>query len=277
MIFLAHCPDKVGLIAQVTNFFAEENLNILQLEQHTERKRFFIRIEGEEMNPSQPITSWERKFKLLGEELEMEYKFHEPQERIKIAIFCSKTLPCPLEILARQLSGNMHIDIQCVISNHRTIEGIAERLDVPFYYIATPNDNKSYEAKQLQLVKAFNVDLIVLARYMKVLSEHFLKQAPAPIINIHHSFLPSFAGGNPYGEAYDRGVKLIGATAHFVTKDLDEGPIINQNVMPVDHEYSVEELKKTGANIEKQVFAQAVQKFSEHKIIEWEGRTVVFH
>ncbi len=277
MIFLGHCTDKVGLIAKITNFFATEELNILQLEQHTERGRFFIRIEGEEQGSSQVVGTWNEKFKSIASELNMTCKFYQPKKRLKVVLFSSKTLPCPLEIIARQLSGDLNIDIQCIISNQKTIEGISERFDIPFYYLPTSNGQNGHEEKQLQFVRAFDADLIVLARYMKVLSEDFLHQSPCPIINIHHSFLPSFIGGDPYEQAYNRGVKLIGATAHFVTKDLDEGPIIVQNVVPVHHEYSVSELKKVGADIEKQVLALAVRKFSEHKIIEWEGRTIVFH
>ena len=275
MIFLAHCPDRIGIIAQISSFFATHEVNILQLEEHTERGRFFIRIEGQ---GAEDITcaDWQKIFTPLGTELDMNFQFFDPKEKIKVLLFCSKTLHCPLEIISRQYSEALNTNILGVVSNHEKIKKVSEMFNIPLHITSTEKDSE-HEVQQLELIRHYNPDLIILARYMKVLSDDFLRQITCPIINIHHSFLPSFIGSDPYTQAYNRGVKLIGATAHFVTKDLDEGPIIIQEVSAVTHQYSVSEFKHTGADIEKQVLAKAVQKFSEHKVIEWEGRTVVFH
>ena len=275
MIFLATCSDRVGLIAEISGFFSAHKVNILQLEEHTERGRFFIRIEGQHQE-NVSCEDWQQRFEALGKNLEMAFGFFDSKAKVKVVLFCSKTLHCPLEIISRQYSKALNIDIQGMISNHRQIQKIAQRFDIPLHVISIKK-GWEHEDEQLSQIHQYNPDLIILARYMKVISDNFLQKVTCPIINIHHSFLPSFIGSDPYKQAYARGVKLIGATAHFVTKDLDEGPIIDQAVESVNHQYSLKELKKTGANIEKQVLARAVQKFSEHKIIEWEGRTVVFH
>ncbi|GAB0057728.1 Formyltetrahydrofolate deformylase [Candidatus Magnetaquicoccaceae bacterium FCR-1] len=277
IIFLGHCPDRVGLDARITGFFADELFNILDLSQHSERGRFFIRIEGSEEGSPQSIQTWTEKFFPIARELDMAYSFHDPLERLRVVMFCSKTLPCPLEVLSRWLSGEMRIDLRAVVSNHLAIEPIIRKLDLPFYHTPTTGDASLFEPMQIRIIEQHSPDLIVLARYMKILSPHFLGEVRTPIINIHHSFLPSFIGNDPYEQAYRRGVKLIGATAHFVTCDLDEGPIIHQDVVRIGHQFSVPDMKQVGADIEKQVLASALRKFTERKIIQWEGRTVVFH
>lgn len=273
MIFLGHCPDNVGLVAKICKFFAERGINITNLEEHTEASRFFIRIEAQGLEEERMLPS---AFEQISDEINMVFCFFDSRKKTKIALFCSGTLHCPLEILSRQLSGTLHTEIAYIISNKSSIEGIAKMFSIPFFYTATQNDSFKHEVRQLEILKNAPVDLIALARYMKVLSKDFLTKVSVPVINIHHSFLPSFVGGRPYEMAYKRGVKIIGATAHFVTQALDEGPIISQDVLPVGHSFSIEEMKRSGANIEKSVFAEAVQKFSEHKIIEWKGRTIVF-
>jgi formyltetrahydrofolate deformylase len=274
MIFLGHCPDNVGLVAKICQFFAKHGINITNLEEHAEARRFFIRIEAQRLEEGQPMLS--SAFEPIADELDLVYGFFDSRKTTKIALFCSGTLHCPLEIISRQLSGALHTEIAYVISNESTIQRIAEIFSIPFFYTPTQTGSLVHESRQIEILKNTPVDLIALARYMKVLSKNFLIQASAPIINIHHSFLPSFVGGKPYEMAYRRGVKIIGATAHFVTQALDEGPIISQDVLPIDHSFSIHEMKRSGANIEKSVFAEAVQKFSEHKIIEWKGRTIVF-
>lgn len=271
MIFLGHCPDSVGLVAKVTAFFAHRHINITNLEEHTERDRFFIRIESDEICVLEGIAS---SFQEIADTLQMEFLFHNPKHKTRIVLFCSKTLHCPLEILARQLSQSLAVEIVAVVSNAREFKSISEQFNIPFFCIETTREN--YEEEQIRILKDFSPDLVALGRYMKVLSPFFLAECPVPIINIHHSFLPSFVGGRPYEMAYERGVKMVGATAHFVTENLDEGPIITQGILPVGHTFSVEMMKHAGANVEKNVFAEAIQKFSERKIIEWKGRTVVF-
>jgi formyltetrahydrofolate deformylase len=272
IIFLGHCSDTVGLVAKISGFFAERGINILHLEEHAERGRFFIRIEGEGQKQKVDL---QKEFVPLAEEVGMEYNIFDSCQKIRVALFCSQSLHCPLEILSRQITGALNIEVACIVSNATTIQPIAERLKIPFYHTPT-SVGEDFESTQLQIIQKSNVDLVALARYMKILSPEFLKNCKSPIINIHHSFLPSFIGNNPYEMAYERGVKIVGATAHFVTEDLDEGPIISQNILPVNHALSVERMKQRGANIEKQVFADSVEKFSERKIIEWQGRTIVF-
>ncbi len=274
MIFLGHCPDNVGLVAKICRFFAERVINITNLEEHTEARRFFIRIEAQRLEERQPMLP--SAFERIADELDMVYSFFDSQKKTKIALFCSGTLHCPLEIISRQLSGALHTEIAYIISNESAIQRIAEMFSIPFFYTPTQNGTLAHESRQIEILKNAPVDLIALARYMKLLSNNFLIQASSPVINIHHSFLPSFVGGRPYEMAYKRGVKIIGATAHFVTQALDEGPIISQDILPIDHSFSIHEMKRSGANVEKSVFAEAVQKFSEHKIIEWKGRTIVF-
>ncbi|MBF0293635.1 MAG: formyltetrahydrofolate deformylase [Magnetococcales bacterium] len=277
IVFLCHSPDRVGLVARITNFFANENFNILDLAQHTEHGRFFMRIVGREESARQEIRTWQAKFRPVAAELDMEYAFHDPMERPGVVMFCSKTLPCPMEIISRHLSNDLNISLLAIISNHLEIAPIAEQLEIPFHHIPTVGDTHAFENRQLELLQLLQPDLVVLARYMKILSEEFLRRISAPIINIHHSFLPSFIGNDPYEQAYRRGVKLIGATAHFVTRELDEGPIIIQDVTRVNHRFSIADMKQLGADIEKQVLASAVRKFTEHKVMQWQGRTIVFH
>ncbi|MBF0428067.1 MAG: formyltetrahydrofolate deformylase [Magnetococcales bacterium] len=277
IIFLGYCPDGIGLVARVTRFFASEQFNILDLAQHTERGHFFIRIEGQEVATRQNLQSWREKFHPIARELKMEFAFHQPEERLRVVMFCSKTLSCPLEVISRQLSGDLKIDLQAIVSNHLDIAPIAEKLHIPFHYTPTTGEPHEHETVQLEILKQTNPDLIVLARYMKILSAQFLTNTHIPIINIHHSFLPSFIGTNPYEQAYQRGVKLIGATAHFVIPELDAGPIICQDVVRVNHRFSVADMKQLGADIEKQTLASALRKFTERKIIQWQGRTIVFH
>lgn len=279
MIFLGHCPDQLGLVARISTFFTKKNINILKLEEHAENGRFFIRVEGEEHCD---IVKLEKGFEKMAKEIEMDFEFYEKRKKISVALFCSKTLHCPLEIISRQLSKDLNISIEYIVSNSNAIQKTAKKLEIPFFYTSTKNTEdedshpRLHEEEQLKILEEYPVDLVILGRYMKVISSDFLQKYTKPIINIHHSFLPSFIGANPYEMAYERGVKIIGATSHFVTKDLDEGPIIAQDILPVGHSLSVEELKRVGANIEKNVFAKAVEKYADHKIIEWEGRTVVF-
>jgi formyltetrahydrofolate deformylase len=273
VIFLGHCPDNVGLVARISGFFAKHGISLLHLEEHTEQERFFIRIETDK---TEALDTLRNTFQQVAAEISMEFQFYHPEQKTRIALFCSQSLHCQLELLSRQLSGAINTDIVCIISNSRSTQEIAKKFSIPFFYTPTRPENQNHEKHQLEILQDFDIDLIVLGRYMKVLSKYFLDQCNFPIINIHHSFLPSFIGGRPYEMAFDRGVKIVGATAHFVTADLDEGPIISQNVLPVSHSFSAEDMKHAGANIEKLVFSEAIEKFTERKIIEWGGRTIVF-
>jgi len=272
MILLAHCPDSTGLVAKISNFFASDNLNILKLEEHTERGQFFIRIQS---TTPKNISDFSKRFKKLSEEIDMQFSVYSEQEKTKVVLFCSATLPTPLEIILGEISESLPIEIVHIISNHETIKPIAEKFNINFSYVSS-EENNLHEQEHIKILENIDYDVICLARYMKIISDDFLQKISNPIINIHHSFLPSFIGGRPYEMAFERGVKLIGATSHFVTKDLDEGPIIAQDVFHIGHGLSLQDMKKEGANIEKKVFSEAIKKFSEHKIIEWKGRTIVF-
>lgn len=271
MIFLAHCKDQVGIVASISSFFASQNLNITSLEEHAEQGQFFCRIEAE---GTEDFEGFQSAFLPVSERLQMKFWIFHESQKTNIVLFCSASLPCPMEIISQMLSGTLAVNIMGIISNFETIEPIAKKLGIPFFY--TPTNEKNYEQAQFEILNTLNPELICLGRYMKILSADFLANWHKPIINIHHSFLPSFVGGKPYEMAFERGVKLIGATAHFATKDLDEGPIIAQAVLSIGHASSVEEMKSAGSQIEKSVFAEAIQKFSERKILEFQGRTIVF-
>ncbi|MEI7511182.1 MAG: formyltetrahydrofolate deformylase [Candidatus Peregrinibacteria bacterium] len=273
MIFLSSSPDGIGIIAKISSFFAERGINIAKLEEHTEQGRFFLRLETE---GEFEIPQISQEFLPLAGDLQMDFQMLDEQKRPRMLLFCSDTLHCPLAIFSHIFSGLLSADIVGVVSNSQKIEDFCKKMEIPFFYTPAEKGSFAHEEGQLQIISTLSPDVIVLARYMKVISENFLFQVSVPIINIHHSFLPSFIGGTPYEMAYKRGVKLIGATAHLVTKDLDEGPIIAQKVLPVSHEFSVLELKKYGASIEQQTLVEAVQKFCERKILEYRGRTIIF-
>lgn len=271
MILLGHCPDTVGLVAKISGFFANHGVNITTLEEHTEQGRFFIRVATEKNTPLSLLED----FLPLANEIQMEIEFFGNQNQMKLLLFCSGTFHCPLEVISRCLSSSLFVDIVGIVSNKEAFADIAKKMEIPFFY--TPVDaSATHEKKQLEIIDQLQPDLIALGRYMRVLSSYFLEKCEAPLLNIHHSFLPSFVGGNPYEMAFERGVKIVGATAHFVTEGLDEGPIIAQDVLPIGHALSAEEMKRAGANIEKLVFADAIEKFSQRKIIEYKGRTIVF-
>lgn len=274
MIFLAHCPNKIGLVAMISKFFKENNLDITTLEEHAEREYFFIRIKTPNTKDNE-IIHIKKEFSVIAKYINMKFKFFKNDFKTKIGLFCSSTLHCPLEVLSQKITGNLPIEISFIVSNKKNFSNIAKTNKIPFYYVPT-KDNTDYEGEQLKIIKKYSPDLIALARYMKVLSPLFLSQCPIEIINIHHSFLPSFIGNKPYEMAYKRGVKIIGATAHFVTEELDQGPIITQNILPINHRLSIKELKTYGSNTEKMTFIEAIEKFTKHKVITHRGRTVIF-
>jgi formyltetrahydrofolate deformylase len=280
-ILLFHCRDRVGILAKVSDFIHQHNGNILNLEQHVDAANnlFFMRIEWD---ISECTISEDNLEKDLGAYLNLHY----PQSSWqlcytdwipKVAIFVSKYEHCYYELLARHESKEWNIEIPLIISNHDKLRTAAERLNIPYYHIPITKDNKAeQEHKQLELLRVHNIDVIVLARYMQILSENFVNQYKNKIINIHHSFLPAFIGADPYRSAFNRGVKFIGATAHYVTTDLDEGPIISQDVISISHKDSISAMKMRGRSIEKIVLAQAVEEHINHKVISYQNKTVVF-
>ncbi len=271
------CPDKPGIVKTITEFLFQHGANITILEQHIEDEFFFMRVEWEleKFKLRQPEKFWQnfepikKNYNIIGN---LDYN----QSIKSVGLFCSRELHCLVDILARYELGELKIKIPYIISNYLDAQGIAGKFDIPFFHIPTnPNSHKS-EQECLKIIRQYPTDLIALARYMKILSADFIQEAQQKIINVHHSFLPSFIGADPYYPAFQRGVKLIGASAHYVTADLDQGPIIEQNVQRIKHIHNVQNLKLIGRECEKEVFAFAIKKHIQNKIITFKNRTIVF-
>ena len=266
---LMHCEDKQGIIASVTEFIREHEGNIIYLEQYvdSEEKEFFMRIEWELENF---IISNNKIDTLLKEGLakkfNMDYHLYFSDERDRMAIFVSKLPHCLFDILARTQSGEWSVDIPLIISNHAELKSVAEKFEIDFYHFPIkPENKKEQEEKELKLLQDYKIDFIVLARYMQILTGDFINNYPLKIINIHHSFLPAFPGAKPYHSAHKRGVKIIGATSHYVTTDLDEGPIIEQDVARITHSDSIKDLLRKGRDLEKIVLSRAISNHFKRK------------
>jgi len=276
---LISCPDRPGIVASVSRYLSEHQANIVQSDQYTmdpEGGMFFIRIEFDlpELEGKLPVLIHE--FQPIADKFGMSYQFSAAAKRKKLAIFVSKEDHCLLELLWQWQAGDLYADIAMVVSNHESMRELVESFGIPYHHIpVTPDTKQEAEELQLNLVDG-KVDTIILARYMQIISPKFLQHYPNRIINIHHSFLPAFVGGKPYAQAYNRGVKLIGATAHYVTEELDGGPIIEQDVQRVSHRDNVDSLKRIGRHIERIVLARAVQWHCEDRILVHENKTVVF-
>ncbi len=278
-ILLLSCPDQKGIVASVSRFIYEHNGNIVHAEQYTDTQkgRFFMRIEWELDDFDLSRSEIPKAFAPLAQRFEMEWALHFADYVPKVAIFVSKTSHCLYELLLRQQAGDLQSDIKLIISNHPDLRPIAEAFGIPFYvFPVTPETKSAVEQKEIELLEKHAIDLIVLARYMQILTPTFVARYPNRIINIHHSFLPAFAGSRPYHQAWERGVKVIGATSHYVTAELDAGPIIEQDVIRVSHRDSVQDLIRKGRDIEKLVLARAVKMHLENRIIVYENRTIVF-
>ncbi|MGM0875199.1 MAG: formyltetrahydrofolate deformylase [Bacillota bacterium] len=277
---LVSCPDQPGIVSTVSKFLFSYNANIIESSQYStnpEGGTFFIRIEFECPGLKEKAKDMELQFSEIADGFSMNWNLTHVYNVKKAAIFVSKELHCLLELLWEWQSGDLMADIALVISNHEEARDVVESLNIPFYYIPANKDIRDQvEEKQLQLLNEYDIDLIVLARYMQILTPNFVAANPSKIINIHHSFLPAFIGARPYERAYGRGVKLIGATSHYVTNDLDEGPIIEQDIGRVDHRDNVDNLKKIGRTIERSVLARAVKWHLEDRIIVHQNKTIVF-
>ncbi|MFQ3546478.1 formyltetrahydrofolate deformylase [Halobacillus rhizosphaerae] len=277
---LISCPDQPGIVSAISRFLYENQANIIESSQYTtdpEDGTFFMRIEFECEKLKEKELEFKDKFAAVAQSFSMNWKFTCVSDVKKTAIFVSKELHCLRELLWEWQSGDLMTEISVVISNHDDAREIVESFDLPFYHIpANKEIRKEAEADQLALLEKYDVDLIVLARYMQILTPDFVSSHPSQIINIHHSFLPAFVGANPHKRAYERGVKLIGATSHYVTNDLDEGPIIEQDIMRVDHRDNVNDLKKIGRSVERSVLARGVKWDLEDRIIVHENKTIVF-
>lgn len=277
-IFLIQTNDRKGLLASVVDFFYSRGYNILKCQQHTDsfEKRFFMRIELDASDMKTSRKELEDEFAVLASSLSLEWSCHWSDYKIRMAILVSKTSHCLYDLLSRQHEGELNAEIPLIISNHPDLERVAEQFRIPYYCLPVGDDKKAQEEKVRELLRKFHIDLVVLARYMQILSSDFTDEWKNRIINIHHAFLPAFQGANPYKRAYERGVKMIGATAHYASEDLDQGPIIEQNVVRVSHELTPEGLREVGKDCEKQVLSTAVKAHLEHRIIVYQNRTIVF-
>jgi formyltetrahydrofolate deformylase len=279
-ILRIHCPDQMGIVARVTDFIHQNNGNIVALDQYTntEEKRFFMRVEWELKNFLLDRNDIGTVFgPLLGKPLNMVWDLKFSDKIPQMGIFVSKSSHCLYDLLARYEARELKVKIPVIISNHKDMEHIANQFKIPFFHIPVNKQNKQeQEQKELKILKEHDVDFIVLARYMQILSADFVKNFPNRVINIHHSFLPAFAGAKPYHAAHSRGVKIIGATSHYVTSDLDAGPIIEQDVIRISHHDSVDSLIQKGKDIEKIVLSRAVKVHLDRKTLVYNNKTVVF-
>ena len=276
---LISCPEKPGIISVVSNLLLENKANVVHFDQHTtdpQTGMFFMRIEFDLNDFDASYAKLEEDLHMLAQAYSMDWSLSGNKKRKRMAIFVSKMDHCLMELIWRWKSNELLVEIPMVISNHPDLKEVVESYGIPYYHIPITHETKQQaEQKALELLKG-KVDSIALARYMQILSPKFISEFPNQIINIHHSFLPAFVGANPYARAYNRGVKLIGATAHYVTNDLDEGPIIQQDVKRVNHRHTIEELKVAGSHVERQVFAEAVSWHIEDKVIVHGNKTIVF-
>ena len=278
---LLHCPDKPGILAEVTDFITVNKGNIIYLDQYVDHVEniFFMRIEWELKDFLVPKEKIEDYFETLyGQKYDMIFRLYFSDVKPRMAIFVSKMSHCLFDMLARYTAGEWNVEIPLIISNHPDLQHVAERFGIPFHLFPITKETKEeQERKEMELLAQNNITFIVLARYMQVISEQMISAYPNKIINIHHSFLPAFVGARPYHTAFERGVKIIGATSHYVTTELDAGPIIEQDVVRITHKDSIEDLVNKGKDLEKIVLSRAVQKHIERKVLAYKNKTVIFN
>ena len=278
---LLHCPDKPGILAEVTDFITVNKGNIIYLDQYVDHVEniFFMRIEWELKDFLVPQEKIEDYFATLyAQKYEMNFRLYFSDTKPRMAIFVSKMSHCLFDLLARYTAGEWNVEIPLIISNHPDLQHVAERFGIPFHLFPITKETKEeQEKKEMELLAKHKITFIVLARYMQVISEQMINAYPNRIINIHHSFLPAFVGAKPYHAAFERGVKIIGATSHYVTTELDAGPIIEQDVVRITHKDTVQELVNKGKDLEKIVLSRAVQKHIERKVLAYKNKTVIFN
>lgn len=278
---LLHCPDQPGILAVVTDFITVNKGNIIYLDQYVDHVEniFFMRIEWELESFLVPQEKIEDYFETLyAQKYGMSFRLYFSDVKPRMAIFVSKMSHCLFDLLARYTAGEWNVEIPLIISNHPDLQHVAERFGIPFHLFPITKETKEeQEKKEMELLVKHKVNFIVLARYMQVISGKMIDAYPNRIINIHHSFLPAFVGAKPYHAAFERGVKIIGATSHYVTTELDAGPIIEQDVVRITHKDTVQDLVNKGKDLEKIVLSRAVQKHIERKVLAYKNKTVIFN
>jgi formyltetrahydrofolate deformylase len=277
---LIHCNDQPNIIASVTNFMALNNGNIVYIDQHVDREQniFFMRLECEFSSDSFSVESFKELFQnALVDKFDFKWRIYAANKKPKMALFVSKYDHCLYDILGRYNSGELNLEIPFILSNHEDLKSIADNFKIPFYHIPVTKENKKEaELKQIELLETHDIDFVVLARYMQIVSSLLIDKYPNKIINIHHSFLPAFVGAKPYHSAFKRGVKIIGATSHYITEELDAGPIIEQDVAHVSHSYSIKDLIAKGRDLEKIVLSNAIKLHANRKVMVFNNKTVIF-
>ncbi|MFC2125710.1 formyltetrahydrofolate deformylase [Bacteroidota bacterium] len=278
-ILLLSCRDQIGLVSRISHFIFERGGNILDLDEHVDpvENQFFIRVSWDMKNFSVPAEELEEALLPLTKEFKATWKLRFSGRKRNVAIFVSKYDHCLQDILWRNSQGEFPINIPLIISNHPDLEPLAGHYNIPYHIFPITKENRlDQELKELELLEKNDIHTIVLARYMQILSNQVVSRYQNQIINIHHSFLPAFKGGNPYKQAYERGVKIIGATSHYVTEDLDEGPIIEQDIIRISHKDSPEDLVRKGRDLERRVLAQALYYHAAHRILVYGKKTIIF-
>lgn len=279
LILLISCPDRKGIVAAVTRFISEHNGNILHLDQHvdTEENVFFMRVEFEEQGFAIPADRLAEEFRPIADEFRMQWVLRRSDAVPRMALFVSKESHCLFDVLSRVQAGEWQVEVPLVIGNHEDLAPVAERFGVRFEaYPITKENREEQERAELRRLEEERIDFVVLARYMQIVSPAFVARFPNRVINIHHSFLPAFPGARPYHSAYARGVKIIGATSHYVTSELDMGPIIEQDIVRVTHRDSLDDFIRKGKDLEKIVLSRAIWWHLQHRVLVYSNKTVIF-
>ena len=278
-VLLITCPDRKGIVASVGEFLYRHDANILHADQHqdAERNLFLMRVEWSLDGFNLDLAEFPRRFAPLADRFEMRWRLERSDHPLRVALFVSKYDHCLMDLLYRHQTGELPCDIPLIVSNHPDARKWADCYGIPLHVVSVEAGQKAEaERRQLELLHEHRIDLVVLARYMQVLSGEFVARYPRRIINVHHSFLPAFSGAKPYHRAFERGVKLIGATSHYATEDLDEGPIIEQDVVRVSHRDGLDDLLRRGRDLEKIVLSRAVRWHIDHRILVYDRKTVIF-
>lgn len=281
-ILLLHCPDRLGIITEMTKFITDNHGNIVYLDQYVDQvdHMFFMRLEWETENfliPDEKISEYIET--LYGQRYDMKFHLYFNNVKPRMALFVSKMSHCLYDLLARYKAGELNVEIPCIVSNHEDLRYVAEQFGIPYHVWSIKKDwsNKAeVEKAEMDMLRENKINFIVLARYMQIISDEMIASYPNRIINIHHSFLPAFIGAKPYHQAYERGVKIIGATSHYVTAELDAGPIIEQDVVRITHKDTPESLVLKGKDLEKIVLSRAVKKHIERKVLTYKNKTIIF-